>query len=150
MTNYPVEQLSEYEDDGTMPDSVATLASHVIGRRIVSAKESTRTIKDPYGWGDNTYTEEEHGLVLTLDNDKEVMLVNSSDCCAYTELEKFWLDPTKVDHLITGVGTTDGYTKWHIYADLGDVMQLDVDWSPGNPFYYGYGFYIHVIEVADE
>lgn len=44
-------------------------------------------------------------------------------------------------------GTTDGYTTWHIYADFGDVMRLKVDWSPGNPFYYGYGFDIAVEPV---
>jgi hypothetical protein len=49
-----------------------------------------------------------------------------------------------VEHAILGVGTTEGYTKWHIYADFGDVMQLDVGWSCGNPFYYGYGFDIAV------
>lgn len=37
-----------------------------------------------------------------------------------------------------------GFTKWHIYADMGDVMELDVEWSCGNPFYYGYGFDIVV------
>ena len=49
-----------------------------------------------------------------------------------------------MDHVILGVGTTDGYTTWHIYADFGDVMRLKVGWSCGNPFYYGYGFTIRV------
>jgi hypothetical protein len=49
-----------------------------------------------------------------------------------------------VDHIILGVGTTDGYTTWHVYADAGDVLELAVGWSCGNPFYYGYGFTITV------
>ena len=48
-----------------------------------------------------------------------------------------------------GVGTTDGFTRWHIYADMGDVLELEVGWSCGNPFYYGYGFNITVESVAD-
>ena len=47
-----------------------------------------------------------------------------------------------------GVGTTGEYTRWHIYADLGDVLELTVGWSCGNPFYYGYGFYIDVVPAA--
>jgi hypothetical protein len=71
-------------------------------------------------------------------------LVGNGDCCAYTELESFLLHPELVDHIITGVGTTDGYNTWHIYADIGDVLELSVGWSSGNPFYYGYGFDIQV------
>ena len=86
----------------------------------------------------------------TLDNGKQVSLRNTDDCCAYTELTAFFLDPASVDHMILGVGTTDGYQTWHIYADFGDIMRLKVDWSCGNPFYYGYGFDIDVIEhMAD-
>jgi hypothetical protein len=72
--------------------------------------------------------------------------VGSGDCCAYTELESFLLNPELVDHVITGVGTTDGYQTWHVYADMGDVLKLDVGWSCGNPFYYGYGFTIRVVD----
>jgi hypothetical protein len=133
---YPVEVLDEYDDDGTMPGNVDTLAAAVVGRRIVSATKATV----PGRW----YGEEEVTL-LTLDDGKQVILADSSDCCAYTEMREFFLDPSKVDHMILGVGTTDGYTTWHIYADLGDVMQLKVGWSCGNPFYYGYGFDIRVL-----
>ena len=48
--------------------------------------------------------------------------------------------------MITGVGTTDGYTTWHIYADMGDVLELSVGWSCGNPFYYAFRFHITVRE----
>jgi len=47
-----------------------------------------------------------------------------------------------------GVGTTAQYQTWHIYADWGDVLKLEVGWSCGNPFYYGYGFDIDVVEVS--
>jgi hypothetical protein len=130
MTHYNPEALHDNDDDGTMPENVETLAEAVVGHRIVSAQQE----------GESWYRR----LVLTLDNGKRVVLRNSSDCCAYTELEAFLLHPERVDHVITGVGTTDGFTTWHIYADMGDVLELKVGWSSGNPFYYGYGFSISV------
>lgn len=137
---YPTEVLDEDIDDGTMPENVATLAEHVVGHRIVSVDEQTV----PGRW----YGEQE-ATVITLDNGKRVALAPTSDCCAYTDLEAFLLHPDKVDHVILGVGTTDGYTTWHIYADWGDVLELTVGWSPGNPFYYGYGFDITVLDPPD-
>ena len=79
-------------------------------------------------------------------NGKRVTLADTNDCCAGTELRAFLLHPEMVDHVITGIGTTGGFTTWHIYADMGDVLELSVDWSAGNPFYYAYGFDISVIE----
>ena len=76
-----------------------------------------------------------------------MFLADTNDCCAYTELESFLLHPDKVDHIITGIGTTEGASKWHIYADAGDVLELSVGWSCGNPFYYGYGFEIDVVDA---
>lgn len=133
---YPTEILGEDDDDGTMPKNVADLGEAVIGRRIVSAEQ----VKSPLYYGDE--------LVITLDNGQCVRLVDSNDCCAYTELNEFFLHPESVDHMILGVGTTDGYTTWHIYADFGDIMKLTVGWSAGNPFYYGYGFHIRVVDVG--
>ena len=135
---YPYEELGPEDDNGTMPANVAELAKAVVGRKIVSAEKRDGAPKDRYRYG------RDHGFVLTLDDGTEVWLVDTSDCCAFTEVDDFVLHPERVDHAILGVGTTDGYTKWHIYADLGDVLELDVDWSCGNPFYYGYGFDIVV------
>jgi hypothetical protein len=132
---YPVEELDEDADDGTMPENVEELREAVVGHRIVQADR--REIPGRY-YGMTT------ALVLTLDDGTEVRLRNTDDCCAYTEVEQFLLHPEKVDHVIMGVGTTDEYTRWHIYADWGDVLELTVGWSPGNPFYYGYGFDITV------
>ncbi|WP_329168367.1 hypothetical protein OG709_30105 [Streptomyces sp. NBC_01267] len=140
---YTEETLSENDDDGTMPDNVDTLRDAVVGHRIVSAEGGEATIDQ---WGYRVVT----ALVITLDNGRRVELQNTDDCCAYTELDSFLLNPDRVDHLITGVGTTDGYTTWHIFADMGDVLELSVGWSSGNPFYYGYGFDISVKELADE
>ena len=84
-------------------------------------------------------------VIITLDDGTEVRLKNTDDCCAYTELEAFLLHPEKVDHIIMGVGTTEEYSRWHIYADHGDILELTVGWSCGNPFYYGYGFDIDVV-----
>jgi hypothetical protein len=140
---YPIETLDDdWEDDGTMPANVAELAAVVVGRRIVSAgKEDV----DFGGWrGSGPAT------VITLDNGQRVILADTDDCCAFTQLEEFLLDPAAVDHMILGVGTTGGYTTWHIYADFGDVLQLKVGWSCGNPFYYGYGFDITVEEIPQE
>jgi hypothetical protein len=136
---YPIEDLDgDYEDDGTMPQNVAELKEAVVGRRIVKA-ENEEVPGRRYG--------KTTGLVLTLDDGKRVMLRDTDDCCAHTYVESFLLHPERIDHAILGVGTTDGYTKWHIYADLGDVLELEVKWSCGNAFYYGYGFDITVEDL---
>lgn len=134
MTQYPVELLDEYDDDGTMVQNKAELEAAVVGHRIVNVEKISRS----KGYYSDTVT------VITLDNDTQVELVGGGDCCAYTELEAFLLHPDMVDHVITGVGTTGYYNKWHIFADMGDVLDLTVGWSCGNPFYYGYGFEIEV------
>lgn len=140
MTNmYEVEILDE--DDGTMPANVATLADAVVGHRIVSAGEETLNVTR---WG-REYNE--RAFVITLDNGRKVALADTDDCCAYTSLHTFLLHADKIDHIIMGVGTTNGYQSWHIYADMGDVLELTVGWSSGNPFYYGYGFDITVKEL---
>lgn len=135
---YVTEELSEDADDGTMPENVNALEGAVVGHRIVSVEENVPVPA--------RYCGVTTGTVLTLDNGRKVQLADTSDCCAYTELESFLLHADRIDHVITGVGTTDGYTTWHIYADMGDVLELSVGWSCGNPFYYGYGFHITVID----
>lgn len=137
---YPAETLGPDDDDGTIVGNVETLEAAVIGRRIVSAGKETV----PHAWRSRG----EEAMVLTLDDGRRVILADTDDCCAYTELESFLLDPAAVDHVILGVGTTDGYSTWHIYADFGDVMKLEVGWSCGNPFFYGYGFDIRGEDVG--
>ncbi|MEV6684434.1 hypothetical protein AB0N28_03665 [Streptomyces sp. NPDC051130] len=139
---YLDETLDEDDDNGTMPDNVETLREAVVGHRIVHVDVGTPTT-DKWGYPSSA------ALVITLDNGKRVELLNSSDCCAYTELNHFLTYPDRIDHVITGVGTSDGYTTWHIFADMGDVLELSVGWSPGNAFYYGYGFDIRVKELSD-
>ena len=139
---YPVEVLDEDYDDGTMPDNVARLAEEVVGHRIVDVEQNALIPRERQSyWGAS------HGMRITLDNGKSVFLADTNDCCAYTELHSFLLNPELVDHVITGVGTTEGYDTWHIYADAGDVLNLTVGWSSGNPFYYGYGFDIMVYDA---
>jgi hypothetical protein len=117
MTHYPIETLDEDYDDGTMPENVEKLSEAVVGHRIVKVERDVEVPKsDGYYWGNST------GTALTLDNGRRVFLVDTSDCCAYTELESFLLHADKVDHIITGIGTTGEYTKWHVYADMGDVL----------------------------
>ncbi|RDB46174.1 DUF7448 domain-containing protein [Tsukamurella tyrosinosolvens] len=134
------------DDDGTMPENVERLAGFIVGHRIVSVEENETINLGPDRGRDSYYYDDRLNarLVLTLDNGVRVGIGETSDCCARTIVDKFLLHPERVDHVITGVASTDGYTKWHIFADLGDVMELDVDWSAGNPFYYGYGFDIEV------
>jgi hypothetical protein len=122
-----------------MPASLDALSDAVIGRKIVSAEIEQF---------ESSYWPTE-GLVITLDDGRRVKLVGRSDCCAFTDLEAFLLNPEAVEHAILGVGTTDGYTRWHIFADFGDVMELTVGWSCGNPFYYGYGFDILVEDLPE-
>jgi hypothetical protein len=125
-TAYEEEFLSENIDRGDMPRSREELAEAVVGHRIVSAECK------------------EAQFVITLDTGRVVSLVGTDDCCAYTELEEFLLHTDMIDHVIMGVGTTDQYETWHVYADLGDVLELKVGWSAGNTGYYGYGFGIKV------
>jgi hypothetical protein len=137
MIDYPTEHLGRDVDDGTMPGNVGELRDSVVGRRIVRVEKES--VPGRY-YGVAT------GITITLDNGRKVHLADTSDCCAYTELESFLLHADRIDHIITGVGTTNGYTTWHVYADMGDVLELSVGWSCGNPFWYGYGFHIAVEE----
>lgn len=123
---YVDEVLGPEDDDGTMPENRKALEDAVVGHKIVSVEKKGGS------------------ATIVLDNGKRVQMHEDGDCCAYTELESFLLHPDKVDHVITGVGTTNGYRVWHVYADAGDVLALTVNWSCGNPFYYGYGFNINV------
>jgi len=118
---YPTETLHEDYDDGTMPDNVDTLAAAVVGRRIISVEKDAK-VKARYP---STYRPYETATVITLDDGRRVALRDTDDCCAYTELEAFLLHPERVDHIITGVGTTDGFTRWHIYADMDDTHTLN-------------------------
>lgn len=139
---YPTENLPEDYDDGTMPENVESLASHVVGHKVSSVDQNVQ-VPTEY-WGTGTAT------VLTLDNGKQVLLRDTNDCCAFTEMENVILHLDKIDHVITGVGTTDEFERWHIYADFGDVVELEVGWSSGNPFYYGYGFDISVRDIPGD
>lgn len=132
-------------DNGTMPENVGELREAVVGRRIVKAEKVVGTGR-PEWYSSLPWSASGPRLEITLDDGKKVTLADTDDCCAYTNLSDFLLDPESVDHVIMGVGTTEKYTRWHIYADHGDVMQLEVGWSAGNPFYYGYGFHIDVVE----
>lgn len=162
MTTYPEDSTKnhpdnssyyEVDDNGTMPENVALLRNNVIGRRIVkaeTAKFNPNDFKnaDEGGYWD-TYRTYDEGFILTLDDGRRVVLRDSHDCCAHTYLDDFLLHADKIDHAITNVATENGYTKWHIFCDLGDILSLDVSWSAGNAFYYGYGFEIGVSNTIE-
>lgn len=134
---YPPEVLDPSEDDGTMPDGLAALAEAVVGHRVAKVEQA----REGRHW---TKDKGEATIRLTLDNGMRVAISETEDCCAYTDIEKVVLHLDRIDHVITGVGTTGGYTTWHIYADLGDVLEFQVGWSCGNPFYYLYGLSVSV------
>jgi hypothetical protein len=98
MSNWDTEYETEH-----MSGNVSELSDAVVGHRIVKAE---RTDNDRWYSG---------GLEITLDNGKKVVLRNTSDCCAYTDLDDFWLNPELVDHMIMGVTTDDRFYVWHIY-----------------------------------
>jgi hypothetical protein len=118
----------DYFDDGTMPANVEELRNIVVGRRITKVE----CIGDL--------------VVLTLDNDTKATLRDTDDCCAYTKMTKVIQHMDHIDHVITDVTADKDYNTWHILADGAAVVELMVDWSPGNPFYYMYGFAIDVQE----
>lgn len=126
--------------DEEMQNSLESLAIEVVGHKIVSIEKN---VKLPTKSWYNT-----HGTAITLDNGKKVFLVDTDDCCAYTELESFLLNADKIDHVITNVSTSDDYNTWHILADMEEVLKLDVGWSEGSG-YYSYGFNIQVFEPEE-
>lgn len=132
-------QTDEEYCNEVMQGNVDELAEAVVGHRIVSATPSA-SVKDRWG-------RTRSGFVITLDNGKKVIMSNTDDCCAYTELNNFLLYPDRVDHVIVGVTSGDDFSTWHIYADMGDVLSLDVGWSSGNTGYYGFGFGIEVVDA---
>lgn len=140
---YPKEVLGEDDDDGTIVGCVNDLEKAVVGHKIVSVEKDVDITTIGYSGREHHVK----ATVITLDSGKQVRLMDQDDCCAFTELEAFLLHPDKVDHMIMGVGTTESYGTWHIYADAGDVLELTVGWSCGNPFYYAYGFHISVEEL---
>lgn len=132
----------EPEDDGTMPANVEALAEAVVGHRIVKVeRNATRMVKRWYS--DELYPETV-ALALTLDDGSVVTLQAGGDCCAYTDLEGLVEHLPTTDHIITSVTSSPDYERWHILADMGEVLELQVGWSAGNPFYYAYGFSIDV------
>jgi hypothetical protein len=130
----------EYEID-VMKTNVNDLANEVVGHKIVKAGWVDRDFGGKYSWYSRTQFE------IELDNGRKVYLANTDDCCAYTELNNFLLNAELVDHMIMGVEAEDHYHTWHIYADMGDVLALDVSWSSGNTGYYGFGFNIEVVDA---
>lgn len=125
----PMTEVLADGDYNQLVSNINQLDELLIGHKIVSV------VADESGFG----------LRITLDNAVAVLMDATSACCAYTEVEAFLLHPELVDHMITGVTTTNDGTTWHVYADLGDILELTVGWSEGSG-YYGYGFDIQVKE----
>lgn len=123
---YPPVTGEYMDDNGTMPENVEQLANAIIGHKIVRVDQNGNS------------------ATLTLDNDTTVELRAEYDCCAYTDLQDVIQHLPSLDHVITAVRPSGDYTEWHILADLGEVLELKVAWSCGNPFYYAYGFSIVV------
>lgn len=126
--------------DEEMQNSLDTLAAEVVGHKIVSVEKNVKL--PTKSWYQTS------GTAITLDNGKKVFLIDSDDCCAYTELDSFLLNANKIDHIITNVNTSDDYNTWHVLADMEEVLKLDVSWSEGSG-YYSYGFSFQVFEPEE-
>jgi hypothetical protein len=89
------------------------------------------------------------GQTITLDDGTKVELVGYGDCCAYADVAALLLHPEKIDHAITGVrlGETgdEGYGEevWHVFADMGDVLDVRLGYSEGSG-YYSFGIEVRV------
>lgn len=140
-TRYEIEKLPEdsWSDNGTMHENALRLQEVVVGHRIIGA--SLADIQGKYPWEGMT-----RGVILDLSNQSSVLLRDGGDCCAYTYATALRLVDT--EHVITSVGTTEEFTKWFIYSENNPVLEMDVDWSCGNPFYYGYGFSLEVVPLT--
>lgn len=143
ISNKPEGFRSIETSDETMQENAKELEDLVVGHRIVAAHVMSRKTK-----GFNPGYPSDEWFEIVLDNNKRVKLIDSSDCCAYTDLKDFLLNPQDLNHVITGVSTEEGFTKWHIYSDAINVLSLDVEWSEGNPYFYGYGFDIEVEDIG--
>ena len=133
-------------DDGTMPDNVSEFADAIVGHRIVKVERNKTVRTGGTAWRERPRTVHAD-VVFTLDTGQMVALAPGGDCCAFTELDDIVGNLADVDHAVTQVKPSPGYDEWYILADYGEMMRMKVGWSPGNPFYYGYGFSIHVIPV---
>jgi hypothetical protein len=130
---YDPDYDEKYEAE-VMGSSVDELQNAVIGRRIVSVQKA-KYPATVYGRGE--------GVELTLDDGTRVLVADTDDCCAYTQVEDFkFLEG--VENAITSVNADKDFNKWFIYAGNAPVLEMDVAWSPGNPYYYGFGFEIRV------
>jgi hypothetical protein len=107
----------------------------VVGQKIAEVRQVERPTR---------YNDIEKWLEIELKNGTTVQMVDSYECCAFTELNKFLINFENIEHVITGVSTENNYETWHIYAAMGDVLTLDVGYDPSNG-YYGYGFEINVV-----
>lgn len=140
MSKYQPDDVSNHpdgyeSDDGTMPDNIAKFERNIVGHKIVSIDS---------GPLEGVWSEYSR-MIITLDNGKRVALSDNEDCCAYTELVGFLSHPENFNHVITAVESENGYTKWHVLADMREVLGLDVSWSSGTG-YYSYGFWIDVYD----
>jgi hypothetical protein len=132
---------SDYEAE-VMGGNAKELQEAIVGHRIVGV-DKAKPPKDQW-WG-----RRELAVRLTLDDGREVFIEDTDDCCAFTEVEDFkFLEG--VDNAVTSVTTEDGFSKWFIYADSVPVVDLKVAWSPGNPYYYGFGFNIIIKDVEQK
>lgn len=137
------------EDDGHDPDyesevmqeGLDQLSSNLVGQKIVSVHKQGA---EPDGSGYVPYGRSEE-TVFTLSNGRQVVLEDTDDCCAYTQVSRFEF-LSQGEHVITRVEADEGFETWSIYSDRVPVAILGVEWSPGNPYYYGFGFNVRVKE----
>ena len=124
-----------------MPANVAKLGEAVIGRRIVSA-EKGEVAREYYGLSD--------GRILTLDYGTKVSLVDTADCCAYTDAGG--VPPAPRDGRSRDPwGGHNGrlHEVAHLRRPRRRAGASTSAGRAGNPFYYGYGFDIAVQPLSE-
>lgn len=125
MTNKPVVVLDGVSDE-VMIDNAQEFADAIVGRSIKNVDNSG-------------------AFKIELSDGTVVVLSNSDDCCAFTELEGFLLSDDYGDHIITNVEIDEvNYSmSWHVLAEDKRILDLDVAYSEGSGYYH-YGFWIDV------
>lgn len=119
--------MSQEEID-TLENAARDLGKVLAGDSIVEVKSDT-------AWGYQKVT-------LVMKSGKRVVIDGYGDCCAgagITDVTKLG----KSENVITRVETTEDGEKWHIYANLDQVLGIEAYAGEGSG-YYGYGFTIQV------
>jgi len=125
-------------DNGTMPEAFENLHKALVGRKIVEVEK----VKYEGRW-DQGYDDPK--ALFHLDDGTVVKVGRINDCCA---LGTFDLEnvPKEINARVMAVEAAEDYSKAFILTE-GPLLTADTTWSPGNPFWYSYGFWVKIEEA---